>query len=75
MSTLYINVSDSRCGACGKNADPNENAHLNERMAGEGCGAVYTGLASHYAGFERHLMEMRPDLPWVGMAPIEELRK
>lgn len=72
MATLLINISSSRCGACGKNADPNEDAHLNENMAGEGCGAVYTGLASDYYGFEDRLKAMRPDLPWVGLVGIGE---
>ena len=69
-ATLYIDISSSRCGACGRNADPHESAHLNANMDGEGCGAVYTGLASNYVGFEERLVAMRPDLPWVGI-PFE----
>jgi len=70
VSTLYINLSDSRCGACDRNADPCESAHVMETMRGEGCGATYTAVSSHYVGvpglYDR-IREMRPDLPWVGL--------
>ena len=68
MVTLYINPSDSRCGACNRNADPYEPAHLMEKMRGEGCGATYTAVSSHYvnvAGLDERIKEMRPDLPFI----------
>ncbi len=67
-TTLFINRSNSRCGACNKNADPYENAHDNVTMNGEGCGAKYVGVASDYFGIAKRVQEMRPDLPWVGMS-------
>jgi hypothetical protein len=71
MATLFINRNDSRCGACNRNADPFESAHLNETMYGEGCGATYDAVSSDYSGvpglYER-IREMRPDLPFVGGA-------
>lgn len=67
MTTLYINRSDSRCGACNKNADPHENAHVMERMEGEGCGAAFDSVSSHYFGIQEAVVAMRPDLTWVGV--------
>lgn len=71
-ATLYINKSDSRCGACDKGADPYELTHdtllgwaaVNDRM--KGCGATFTAVSSdyfHITGDE--LSAMRPDLPVV----------
>lgn len=61
---LHINRSDSRCGACGKNADPAENAHTMTTMHGVGCGATYVAVSSNYFGMEDRVRAMRPDLPF-----------
>ena len=75
MTTLYINRSDSRCGKCNRNADPIEKAHRMSRMEGEGCGARFTSVSSHYYGDEikRATRAMRPDLPWVDFNGIAGL--
>lgn len=72
MSEAIIEVGtwNSRCSACGRNADPYETAHVMETMRGEGCGATYTAITSMYLqrGIAARLREMRPDLPvarWV----------
>ena len=76
MATLYINKSESRCGACNKGADFYEESHItltgwaavNDRM--KGCGAEFDSLSSDYSdwgGLYDELRLMRPDLPWVGM--------
>jgi len=72
MTTLFINRSSSRCGKCGRNADPNEKAHRMGRMEGEGCGAKFTSVSSHYfgEGIKQATRAMRPDLPWVDLAAI-----
>lgn len=74
MTTLYINRSDSRCGKCGRNADPIEKAHRMGRMIGEGCGAKYTSVSSHYYGedIKRVTCAMRPDLPWIDLGTTPE---
>jgi hypothetical protein len=75
MATLYIDKSDSTCGACGKGADPYEESHITlvgwHAINGQtkGCGAVYDAVSSHYSflgGLEERIEEMRPDLPWLG---------
>lgn len=68
MTTLFINRSDSRCGECGKNADPNESSHAMLVMRGEGCGAVFDAVSTHYWDFEglyASVRAMRPDLPFI----------
>jgi hypothetical protein len=60
-ATLYIDTWHSTCGACGKNADPAEDSHLNISMRGEGCGAVYVAVSSNYYGLD--LSEFHPELP------------
>jgi hypothetical protein len=75
MATLYINKSESRCGACDKGCDPYEESHItllgwhayNDKM--QGCGAEFDSLSSDYYGWtelEEAIKEMRPDLPWMG---------
>lgn len=59
---LTIGSTSSKCGKCGRNADPSEKAHTMETMRGEGCGAVYTHVAAQYPGTERRVASMRPDL-------------
>ena len=64
---LIIDTSRSYCSACNRNADPNESAHVMARMEGEGCGATFTHVGSHYSGdsIERAVKAMRPDLSWI----------
>ena len=75
MTTLYINKSESRCGACDGGADPYEESHItllgwravNDKM--KGCGAEFTDLSSDYVGMPNlveSIKAMRPDLPYVG---------
>lgn len=70
-ATLYINRSDSVCGACNGNADPSEKRHTTRwAWAGSqpGCGAEFVALSSHYSdhdGLYARIREMRPDLPFV----------
>jgi hypothetical protein len=69
---LYINPSQSYCGACNRAADPTLATHEivppGPTMAPfrEGCGARFTHLSSHYAGqaIREAAQRMRPDLPW-----------
>ena len=74
MATLYINKSESRCGACNKGADPYEESHItlvgwaavNDKM--KGCGAEFTDLSTDYVNFpglQDAIREMRPDLPYI----------
>lgn len=72
MATLYINLSDSRCGACRRNADPYESAHTMAKMRGVGCDEVYTAVSSDYSGAElmyERIKQMRPDLPFMVGGP------
>jgi hypothetical protein len=75
VATLYINKSESRCGNCGKGADPYEESHItllgwfatNDKM--HGCGAVFDMVDSDYVGMPglvKSIKDMRPDLPYVG---------
>jgi hypothetical protein len=74
-ATLYINKSESRCGYCDKGADPYEEYHetllgwfaTNDYM--KGCGARFDSVGTDYVNFpglKENIMEMRPDLPFVG---------
>lgn len=71
MSTLYINLSDSRCGGCNRSVLPQDVRH--ETPCGydqhPGCGAEFTSVSSDYADssgdLERRIREMRPDLPFL----------
>ena len=78
MAILFINRSDSECGACRGDADPYEKAHITRLgwvAAGapegsplrKGCGAEFTDVGSHYMGddMKESVIEMRPDLPWT----------
>lgn len=68
-ATLFVNDDHSRCGACGRDADPEEPAHLTllwtvEKRAG--CGARFIALASDLPKTPRlraSLIKLRPDLP------------
>lgn len=81
MAILYINKSESRCGACSKGADPYELQH--DTLLGwfarddymKGCGAVFDAVSSDYVNFpglDEDIQRMRPDLPF--MSPIELFR-
>jgi hypothetical protein len=69
-TVLYIDMSFSSCGACGKGCIPSEPAHntiTGYSGHGEpGCGKVFTHVSSHYAGdgIKTAATQMRPDLPW-----------
>ena len=68
--TLIINRSDSRCGNCGRSADPKEPTH--EKVLGyspgEGCHQRFVLMDSDYMGIGmREACErLRSDLTWVG---------
>ena len=75
-ATLYINKSESRCGACGLGCSPYEVTHhtlmgygaWDDDMAG--CEARFTAVSSDYVGFpglEDAIQQMRPDLPFLGL--------
>lgn len=77
---LYIDTTSSECGACGKPADPYEQAHVTrlgwtaanapeDSPLRKGCGATFTHLSTHYSNFDdlyEHVRQMRPDLEWIG---------
>lgn len=72
-ATLFINLSDSRCGACGKNADPHQTTHDTQlgwaRPQPAGCGVRWTHVSSYYPDMDGFLYarirSMRPDLIWI----------
>jgi hypothetical protein len=74
-AVLYINKSESRCGACGLGCDPTELTHetllgyaaINDAM--EGCHARFVATDSDYVGMPglpEAIEKMRPDLPYIG---------
>lgn len=69
MNVLFINRSDSVCGVCGEPAIPHELSHMTRcgYNPGEGCGAVWTHVSSHYrgGGIEQAAQDTRLDLEWV----------
>ena len=70
MTTLFIDRWSSECGDCHRGADPMELHHdtvLSYAGQGEGCGARFTEVGSHYVGSNmRELAQnMRGDLPWT----------
>jgi hypothetical protein len=80
-ATLVINSDYSYCSACGGGALLNESAHLTllgrETAAGwilppagaaTGCGATFTATATDPFAKEMAvgIMEVRPDLPFLG---------
>jgi hypothetical protein len=50
MALIYINRSDSRCGACGESASMRETGHFSVLgyTPGKGCGAIWDGVSSDY---------------------------
>lgn len=64
---LYINRTDSKCGACGEGANMWEVKHDTYYGYGNklhGCGAWFTHVGSHYKGLKEAVMADRPDLEW-----------
>lgn len=72
---LIVDRFSSKCGVCGKGANPDEKTHETvlgyapPEMLGEGCGAEWTHIEADcvYPGIEKRLAEMRPDLIVIGM--------
>jgi hypothetical protein len=65
LGTLIINRTDSRCGGCGRSADPNEAGHYTElgwHGPKAGCGMLFVRARSDYTDITG---SRRPDLPWV----------
>lgn len=77
-ATLFINLTESRCGHCGRGAFPQELIH--DTLATgygygwahgaplSGCGATFTAVSSDYCNVSFAIQKLRPDLPWVGPA-------
>ena len=74
MGTLNIGTWSSKCEECGKGADPSEKTHdtiLGYGAKNEvGCGVEWTHVTTGYAGNEKLVGLMRPDLTCVGMFDI-----
>ncbi len=80
-ATLYINRSDSRCGACNRGADPRETGHFtrlgwNVRQSNSGCHALFVAVSSDYLldeDFIAAIRRLQPDLPLVsrGVRPTD----
>jgi hypothetical protein len=72
-NALVINLSSSRCGACGLAANLHEKTHVSvpgygpEELRGEGCGVEWTHVTSDYVGdgVKHASMSLRPDLEWL----------
>lgn len=68
--TLFINLSSSYCGNCGKGCLPEEKSHeyvasySEEERSKKGCGVVWKYVDSDYRGLEmrKNIGKMRPDL-------------
>lgn len=72
MATLIVNRSDSRCGECGRGADPHQLRHdqvlgyYTDENRPEPCMALFDSIRSDYSDLKVALTAMRPDLRWVG---------
>ncbi len=67
--TLIINRVDSKCGGCGRSADPKEltHEHVLGYNPGPGCRERFVLMTSEYGPNMREACErLRPDLAWVG---------
>jgi hypothetical protein len=65
----------SKCGNCGRAADPHEPRHDTLLGYGDdngkpGCRHYFKYLASDYMGIEKEVKAMRPDLEWVSSFPL-----
>lgn len=74
-ATLIIDRSDTRCSNCRKSVSPYAETHETNLGYGPingtpGCGAKFIATASGYVGpgISERIKEMRPDLPFEGMA-------
>ena len=78
VSTLMVETSRTKCGACGQGADPNAEEHLTAVGYGAdypaaGCGARFTAISTDTDiprdavrdAVRALLHNMRPDLPIV----------
>jgi hypothetical protein len=74
-ATLYINEETSRCGGCGKGADPVEKQHTThlkwtiEPYEPTGCDATFIAVDTDSVrtpALIEAIREMRPGLPLVG---------
>lgn len=70
MAVLEIGRFHSKCQECGFDCDPNEEFHITrlgyDSGDGIGCGAKFTQVVATYAGTEKRIKEMRPDLEYIG---------
>ena len=70
-ATLIVSGTSSKCGVCGKGADPHEERHITVLGWGgqekNGCGVRWTHITTSYigGGIEDATKEMRPDLIFV----------
>lgn len=64
-ATLIINITDSRCGHCGKNVLAQATYHDDvSGRPGAGCGARFVDTGSDYIQITpEQLQRTRPDLP------------
>jgi hypothetical protein len=77
---LVIDTSWSYCGACGKGAYPQQQAHID--VAGwtpipkGGCGCRWEHVTSSYSGpgIKKAATDMRPDLEWIDLYGPPERR-
>lgn len=73
--TLYVNRMDSKCGNCGRGADPHAECHdevlCYAPIKPEGCHVRWRYVSTHYSdegGLHQRISEMRPDLIPLGLA-------
>lgn len=68
MATLIVNDSASRCGNCGKGADPIEARHATvlDYQPGIGCGVRFTEIGTENPTLVEGVRNMRPDLVFIG---------
>lgn len=68
MATLIVNESVSRCGNCGKGADPIEQRHASvlDFTPGIGCGVRFTEIGTENVSLIEGVRNMRPDLVFIG---------
>ncbi len=73
---LIINLSDSKCGNCGKNANLHDKTHdwTYGYQPGPGCGVRWVFMTSDYAGqdIKNACLRLRPDLVWEERSWINE---
>lgn len=71
--TLIINRSESKCGNCGRPANPHETHHISvpsyQPSTSPGCGQRWVLARSDYIGYDKTFASIRPDLTWVSFDP------